>query len=119
MTDYRASRILPEHRSDPAVAMEGAPEHDVRILLAHQPNSCRAAKTHGFDLQLSGHTHGGQFFPWTLVVPWVHRFSRGLYSVGKGWVYVNPGTGYWGPPMRVGVPSEITLLTLRQPTEVG
>ena len=119
VTDYSAARMLPSHASDVDAALEGAPQSDIKVFLAHQPKSHEAAKKHNFDLQLSGHTHGGQFFPWTLVVPWVHRFSRGLYSVGKGWVYVNPGTGYWGPPMRVGVPSEITLLTLRRPTELG
>ena len=112
VTDYRAGRMLPQHASDPDAAMADAPEHDVRILLAHQPNSCRAAKPHGFDLQLSGHTHGGQMFPWNLLVHFAHDFSRGLNRFGRGWVYVNTGTGYWGPPMRVGVQSEITLLRL-------
>ena len=119
VTDYSAGRMLPSHRSDVRAALKGAPTCDIKMLLAHQPKSADAAEPHGFDLQLSGHTHGGQLFPWTLVVPLVHRFSRGLYALGSGWIYVNPGTGYWGPPMRVGVPSEITLLTLRRPTEVG
>ena len=117
VTDYSAGRMLPSHKSDVSAALAGAPDCDIKMLLAHQPKSAEAAGPHGFDLQLSGHTHGGQIFPWTLVVPLVHRFSRGLYAFGSGWVYVNPGTGYWGPPMRVGVPSEITLLTLRRPTE--
>ena len=119
VTDYSAARMLPAHKSDVVAALKDAPECDVKVLLAHQPKSAKAAEPHGFDLQLSGHTHGGQLFPWTLVVPLVHRFSRGLYAFGSGWVYVNPGTGYWGPPMRVGVPSEITLLTLRKPTGLG
>lgn len=112
VTDYSAGRMMPAHASDPAKAMKDAPEHDIRILLAHQPNSCRAAKAHGFDLQLSGHTHGGQLFPWNLVVGFAHDFAKGLNRFGRGWVYVNTGTGYWGPPMRVGVQSEITLLRL-------
>jgi len=112
VTDLKAGRIIPSHASDPAAAMAGAPDHDVRILLAHQPNSCKAAKPLEFDLQLSGHTHGGQMFPWNLVVRFAHVFDRGLNAFGKGWVYVNTGTGYWGPPMRVGVQSEITLLRL-------
>ena len=112
VTDHRAGRILPQHASDPDAAMAGAPDHDIRILLAHQPNSCRAAKPHEFDLQLSGHTHGGQMFPWNLLVHLAHDFSKGLNRFGRGWVYVNTGTGYWGPPMRVGVQSEITLLRL-------
>jgi hypothetical protein len=112
VTDLSAGRMIPSHASDPAVALAGAPDHDVRILLAHQPNSCRAAEAHGFDLQLSGHTHGGQMFPWNLFVGLAHVFDRGLHRFGRGWVYVNTGTGYWGPPMRVGVQSEITLLRL-------
>jgi hypothetical protein len=112
VTDYSAGRMVPEHASDPSVALKNAGEHDIKILLAHQPKSSRAARRHAFDLQLSGHTHGGQLFPWNFLVPFVHPFSRGLYRFDQGWVYVNPGTGYWGPPMRLGVPSEITLLRL-------
>ena len=112
VTDLSAGRMIPSHASDPGAALAGAPEHDVRILLAHQPNSCRSAEPHGFDLQLSGHTHGGQMFPWNLLVRFVHAFDKGLHRFGRGWVYVNTGTGYWGPPMRVGVQSEITLLRL-------
>ncbi len=117
VTDYRAHTILPAHRSDPAVAVADAPPCDACVLLAHQPSSCFAAKPHGFDLQLSGHTHGGQLFPWNFVVGCFHPFVKGLSPWGKGWVYVNSGTGYWGPPMRIGVPSEITVLTLRRKTE--
>jgi predicted MPP superfamily phosphohydrolase len=116
VTDYGAGRMLPSHRSDPGAAVAGAPECDAKILLAHQPKSCTAAEPYAFDLQLSGHTHGGQMFPWNFLVWIAQPFSRGLYRFGSGWVYVNPGTGYWGPPMRVGVPSEVTLLTLRCPT---
>lgn len=117
VNDYRAHKILPAHRSDPAAAVAGAPECDVRVLLAHQPGSCLDAREQQFDLQLSGHTHGGQFFPWNFVVGRFHPFYRGLNAWQKGWVYVNPGTGYWGPPMRIGVESEITLLTLKQKTD--
>jgi predicted MPP superfamily phosphohydrolase len=119
VTDHSAGRMIPSHKSDPGAALAGSPVCDVKLLLAHQPKSSTAAKPHSFDLQLSGHTHGGQMFPWNLLVGLVHPFSRGLYRFGAGWVYVNRGTGYWGPPMRVGVPSEITLLTLRQPTVDG
>jgi len=114
VTDYRAHNILPAHRSDPDAAMNNAAQCDASVLLAHQPSSCFAAKKHGFDLQLSGHTHGGQFFPWNFVVGRFHPFVRGLNAWGKGWVYVNSGTGYWGPPIRIGVPSEITLLVLKR-----
>jgi len=114
VNDYRAHRILPAHRSDPAAAVAGAPDCDARVLLAHQPGSCLDAREQQFDLQLSGHTHGGQFFPWNFVVGRFHPFHRGLNAWQKGWVYVNRGTGYWGPPMRIGVDSEITLLVLKR-----
>ena len=85
---------------------------NVKLLLSHRPNPARAASKLGFDLQLSGHTHGGQFFPWTLVVRFVHEFHKGLDRVGEMWIYVNVGTGSWGPFLRLGSTSEITLLTL-------
>lgn len=85
---------------------------DFRVLLAHRPDAAADAERAGFDLQLSGHTHGGQFFPASLFIGLFHRYSRGLYARGKLQVYVNPGTGYWGPAHRFAVPSEITLLTL-------
>lgn len=85
---------------------------EVKVLLAHQPGISGEAKAAGIDLQLSGHTHAGQFFPWTLVVKRVHEFSSGLGRTGDTWVYVNPGTGSWGPQVRLGSKTEITLLTL-------
>ncbi len=111
-TDYSAHRMVPEAKSDPMAAKRGAPPHDVSILLAHQPRSIFAAARAGFDLQLSGHTHGGQFFPINLVVGLVQPFVQGLGKQDDTWIYVNRGTGYWGPPFRTGVPSEITLLRL-------
>jgi predicted MPP superfamily phosphohydrolase len=113
VTDYTAQHFNPAHKSDPQQAAAGAP-HDlaVRILLAHQPRSAPAAADAGFDLQLSGHTHGGQFFPWNLFVPLQQPFVAGLNRVRKLWVYTSRGTGYWGPPKRFGAPSEITLVKL-------
>ncbi|MBX3251546.1 MAG: metallophosphoesterase [Myxococcales bacterium] len=111
-TDHTAHQILEAHRSDPAKAKEGAPPHDFSILLAHNPRSIDAGAAAGFDLQLSGHTHGGQFFPVSLFVGFVHPFSEGLGKRERTWIYVNRGTGYWGPPNRAGVPSEISLLRL-------
>lgn len=87
---------------------------DFKILLAHQPGVFPAAEILGVDLQLSGHTHAGQFFPFSLLIGLAHKFSRGLYRHGRLWVYVNPGTGYWGPANRFAVASEVTLLTLRE-----
>ena len=111
-TDYSADRILPEHRSDPKGAKEGAGDHDVSILLAHQPKSIHAAADAGYTLQLSGHTHAGQFFPVTLFVGLAHPYSEGLGKEANTWIYVNRGTGWWGPPIRAGAPAEITLLRL-------
>jgi predicted MPP superfamily phosphohydrolase len=112
VTDVREGRKHPGHTSDPAKALQGAPQHDLRILLAHQPSSARAAHKLGYALQLSGHTHGGQYFPWNLLVGLVQPIGQGLEKVGSMWVYVNRGTCYWGPPVRSFVPAEITSLKL-------
>jgi predicted MPP superfamily phosphohydrolase len=113
ITDFSAAQFEPTQASDPHAAIAGAPGHaGVRILLAHQPRSAEEAAKAGFDLQLSGHTHGGQFLPWGLFVPMQQPFVQGLDRLRNLWVYTNRGTGYWGPPNRFGVPSEITLLRL-------
>ncbi len=111
VTDYGAGHFEPEQRSDPARAMRGAP-HDagLRVLLAHQPRSAPAAADAGFEVQLSGHTHGGQIWPFHLFVPLQQPFVAGLRKLRQLWVYTSRGTGYWGPPMRIGAPSEITRL---------
>lgn len=98
--------------SDPVRALAGAPDSDVRVLLAHQPKSAYAARDAGFDLQLSGHTHGGQYFPFNLLVRLFQPFVAGLHRLEQMWLYVSRGTGYWGPPLRLGAPSEITLIEL-------
>lgn len=100
--------------SRPRAAIEGAPARDYSILLAHRPSAIREAAAAGFDLQLSGHTHGGQYFPYTWVVRLVQRFDTGLHRVGGAFLYVNRGTGFWGPSIRLGSSQEITLLTLRR-----
>ena len=115
VADYGAHHFDESHRSDPAAAIEGAPgSAAVRILLAHQPRSAAAAELAGFDLQLSGHTHGGQFFPWMYLVRFQQPFTAGLHRLGGLLVYVSRGTGYWGPPKRLGAGSEITRLRLVQ-----
>lgn len=112
-TDPSAHHFDPGHRSDPQAALRGAPaDAHLRVLLAHQPRTALAAEPAGYDLQLSGHTHGGQFWPWNLVVRWQQPFSAGLYRLRGLWLYVSRGTGYWGPPKRLGAPSEITRLRL-------
>lgn len=113
VTDFSAHHFNPAQRSDPTAALSGAPaDAAVRILLAHQPRSAAAAGQAGFDLQLSGHTHGGQFWPWNLFVRLQQPFTAGLHRLNHLWVYISRGTGYWGPPNRFGIPSEITLLRL-------
>jgi predicted MPP superfamily phosphohydrolase len=113
VTDYSAHHFDPRHRSDPSVALQGAPTSAaVKILLAHQPRSAAAAAAAGFDLQLSGHTHGGQFWPWNHFVRFQQPFTSGLNRLQDLWVYVSRGTGYWGPPKRFGAPSEITRIRL-------
>lgn len=114
VTDLREGKNVPGHASDPEAALAGAPRHDLRILLAHQPRSAFRAAELGYHLQLSGHTHGGQFFPWNLLVGLVQPQSRGLGKIDDLWLYVNRGTCYWGPPNRTGVRAEITSLRLRR-----
>lgn len=113
VADYSAHHYDPKQRSDPSVALQGAPASAaVKILLAHQPRSAMAAAAAGFDLQLSGHTHGGQFWPWNHFVRFQQPFTSGLNRLQDLWVYTSRGTGYWGPPKRFGAPSEITRIRL-------
>jgi predicted MPP superfamily phosphohydrolase len=113
VTDYSAGYFDASQRSDPVAAIAGAPaDAGVNVLLAHQPRSAFAAHRAGYDLQLSGHTHGGQFLPWNFFVRFQQPFTAGLHRLGRLWVYVSRGTGYWGPPKRLGAPSEITHLRL-------
>ncbi len=114
VTDLSAGGYFADQTSSPQAAIAGAPDGVVRILLAHQPKSVDAAAAAGFDLQLSGHTHGGQFFPWDNLARLAQPYISGLHRHENMWVYVSRGTGYWGPPVRIGQPSEITLVTLRR-----
>jgi predicted MPP superfamily phosphohydrolase len=113
VTDYSTRHMSPLRASNPSKALAGAPPGRTKILLAHQPDSYRLAHEAGFDLQISGHTHGGQYFPFNLLIPFFQRYYKGLNRHENMWVYVSTGTGYWGPPLRTGVPSEITLIRLR------
>lgn len=113
VTDYSAHVFHREHRSDPHQALAGAPaDIAMKLLLAHQPRSAERAAEAGFHLQLSGHTHGGQFLPWNFFVPLQQPFIAGLKRWQSLWVYTSRGTGYWGPPLRLGAPAEITHLRL-------
>lgn len=112
VTDYRAGSHLAQHETDPFKAIAGVDNQVIKILLAHQPKSIYKAAEAGYDLQLSGHTHGGQYIPWNFVVTLDQPFISGLHKYKNTSIYVNRGTGYWGPPLRVGIPSEITLIKL-------
>ncbi len=114
VTDSNGGRFLRSHASSPENALAGAPSSHIKVLLAHQPRSVFAAARIGFDLQISGHTHGGQFFPWKFLVGLQQPYLAGLHKHEKTWVYVSRGTGYWGPPLRLGAPPEITVITLRR-----
>jgi predicted MPP superfamily phosphohydrolase len=102
------------HRADHVTALAGADPSLPVLLLAHQPKQIGAAVEHGVDLQVSGHTHGGQIWPFHLLVRLEQPTVRGLSRHGeRTQLYTSRGTGFWGPPFRIFAPSEITLLTLR------
>ena len=113
ITDYSAHQFDENQRSNPHAALLNAPpDAGARILLAHQPRSIFQALDAGYHLQLSGHTHGGQFWPWNLFVPLQQPFTAGLHWHQSMWIYTSRGTGYWGPPKRFAAPAEITLIRL-------
>lgn len=113
INDYSAGAFDHHHASNPQEALHGAPSHAaLRIMLAHQPRSATAVEASGFDLQLSGHTHGGQFWPWNHFVRLQQPFVAGLHQLGRLHIYISRGCGYWGPPLRLGAPAEITLIRL-------
>ncbi|MBJ7902352.1 metallophosphoesterase [Streptomyces sp. NPDC091385] len=105
---------LPGHRANLADALDGADPGLPVLLLAHQPKFIDRAAAHGIDLQLSGHTHGGQIWPFHHLVRLDQPALAGLTRHGaRTLLYTSRGTGFWGPPFRVFAPSEITLLVLR------
>jgi predicted MPP superfamily phosphohydrolase len=111
--DFAARMSDPDARPRPDLATDGDARSAFRLLLAHNPKIAPLAEQAGFDLQLSGHTHAGQFFPWTFVIHLVHGpHAAGLSRRGRLWVYVNAGTGTWGPPVRLGTRPELTLLRI-------
>ena len=114
--DWEAKRLAPHRRPHLREALEGADLSLPTVLLAHQPKMAQQASTQGIDLLLSGHTHGGQIFPVGLPVYLDQSYFRGLYRVGEMTLYVTEGTGYWGPPLRIGSHSDLTLLELTSST---
>ena len=111
--DFRGDRRDKTWKSDPALALKGLPDELFKLMLVHQPASVDLSFEHGADLVLLGHTHGGQFWPANYIVDAVHKYARGLYLMEQKAAFVSCGTGYWGPPLRIGVPPEICLHTLK------
>ena len=103
------------HFTDLRAALEGRDEATPVVLLSHQPRLWEEARAAGVDFMLSGHTHGGQMWPFHYMAAGINRYVQGLYSEGDAQLYVTPGAGQWGPPLRVGAAPEIALLLLRAP----
>lgn len=94
-------------------ALSGRNRNNPVVLLSHQPVQVSDASSRGVDLQLSGHTHGGQMAPFNFVVPVQQPATAGLSKVDDTWLYVSRGAGFWGPPVRVGAPPDITIVELK------
>jgi predicted MPP superfamily phosphohydrolase len=114
--DYSAGRFGRGHGPDLEKALAGRDSSREVILLAHQPRQIFEAERKGVGLMLSGHTHGGQIFPWNFFVRLQQPVVAGLARFGESQVYVSCGTGYWGPPMRLGAPAEVTKIVLQPAT---
>ena len=116
--DHRAHLMPGESGEDLEQALAGVvPERPV-VLLAHDPSTFKRASSMGVDLQLSGHTHGGQIWPFGVFIRLVIPFVAGLYRRGRAQLYVSRGTGFWGPPMRLFAPAEITEIVVGSPGAV-
>lgn len=111
--DYNARDFVAGHGADLKRALAGRDPSRPTVLLAHQPRAVHEASELGVDLQLSGHTHAGQIWPWNLFVRLQQPYVAGLVRHGATQLYISAGTGFWGPPMRLGTRSEITKIVLR------
>ncbi|MEK6554253.1 MAG: metallophosphoesterase [Bdellovibrionota bacterium] len=112
VTDPMGTHTLPGHAPDIQKAARTNQNTDFKLLLAHRPDVFDEAKAGGFDMLLAGHTHAGQFFPFSLFIGLAHKYYAGLHQEGNHWIYVNQGTGYWGPVNRFAIPAEVTVLQL-------
>ena len=110
--DFRSAGLAPGHGHDVVGALAGRDPAREVVLLAHQPKSIKEAVRLGVGLQISGHTHAGQIWPWRYAVFLDQPFVDGLHKVAETWIYVSRGTGFWGPPMRVGAAAEIAEITI-------
>lgn len=111
--DWTAHQFGGDHGADVVRALAHRNADKPVVLLAHQPVQFDEAREYGVDLQISGHTHGGQIFPFGVLTRLVQPFVSGLHRRGDSQIYVSSGTGYWGPPMRIAAPAEITLIELQ------
>jgi predicted MPP superfamily phosphohydrolase len=114
--DDAGKRMATGHGPDLDKALRGRDEGRALVLLAHQPRAVFEACKKDVGLLLSGHTHGGQIWPWRYLVYLQQPYVSGLHDHEGTQVYVSEGTGFWGPPMRLGSTAEISLVTLRSPT---
>lgn len=112
--DHDGGRIAEGHGPDLARALQGRDPQRPLVLLAHQPRIIMEAEERGVDLVLSGHTHGGQIWPFSYLVYLQQPYVRGLIRHGRSQLYISSGTGFWGPPMRLGTTAEMAVLTLRR-----
>ncbi|GAO04523.1 metallophosphoesterase [Anaeromyxobacter sp. PSR-1] len=114
--DWSSGQFGNGHGMDLPRALDGRDPERSLVLLAHQPRAIGEAVRSGVELQLSGHTHGGQIFPFNLLVRAAYPYVKGLYPHAegntRGQIFVSRGTGYWGPPMRLGSPPEIAKIVL-------
>lgn len=115
LDDWSGRGMAEGHGPDLRKALAGRDPARALVLLEHQPRGLDEAAAAGVGLQLSGHTHGGQFWPWKWIVGLVFTYSSGTARHGQTWIHVNEGTGFWGPPLRLGTTPEITLVTLASP----
>lgn len=114
--DHDGHRTADDHGPDLDRALAGRDPEKALVLLAHQPRIIQEAEARGVDLVLSGHTHGGQIWPFSYLVYLQQPYVRGLIRHGRTHLYISSGTGFWGPPMRLGTTAEMALITLRSRT---
>lgn len=110
--DVEGGRFSAQHEPNAAATFAGAPPDAPRVLLAHQPRFAKRVKGTRVDLMLSGHTHGGQIFPFMFFVKLQQPVIGGFATLWGVPTYTSNGTGYWGPPFRIGPRGEVTCVTL-------
>ncbi|MGH7857535.1 MAG: metallophosphoesterase [Candidatus Binatia bacterium] len=112
--DHYARHFGGDHGEDLERALEGRDASRAVVLLAHNPSIFDRAAELGVDLQISGHTHGGQIWPFHYLVRLVVPYVAGAYHRHRSQLYVSRGTGFWGPPLRLFAPAEITEIVIRR-----